>query len=654
MGAEIHGSARSGGACALLLVVFLVQAIWGVWGQDATIDERTYFGIGRELVSSFDWQKNVLVHPPLSFLVNSLPLMIFVPATPESGLFYCRLTSLVVFGVPLLLAVYFWARALYGELAGLMALTLAAFSPNLIAHAGLITADLPLTSTGFIALWLLWRTGERTTLRALAPWGVMLGLALATKSNAWILVGAAILLYSLTGPARLFAARARSLALGLALAWFVLGLTYGFRGLFAWRAKLALLQWLPEGGLTRTLGAVALPFFPEPYLATTFFQWSTAQAGWPTFLLGDYSQTGVWYYFVVAGTLKATLPLLILIVAALAMSPWVNAGAARESWLLVPPLAVLVFMSLAGSLQIGVRYLLPAAPFLFVFVSKVATRSPIRSRIWCVAAWGLVAWHALEGWSSAPQPLSYFNQIVGGRTRAYRYLADSNLDWGQNRTLAESYALAQRIPINPEPLPETGRIVVSVNALQGILVDRALYRTLRQRFEPVDHIGYNWLVFDLDRPLYPDEALVSVNSGAGWEVRSGDEPAAWSSAIPIEAIVAPFDPAIVYPGTSARVMRAPSASRVCTYRTTFALRQRAAVAILHLAAAGTVEVRLGGRPVFVRADCFSAIARDEQDLSSYLGAGEHEIEIRLDSCGQASLHDLFAELVVATSPPPSS
>ena len=31
-----------------------------------------------------------------------------------------------------------------------------------------------------------------------------------------------------------------------------------------------------------------------------------------------------------------------------------------------------------------------------------------------------------------PQGISYFNEWIGGPTQGWRYLADSNIDWGQN------------------------------------------------------------------------------------------------------------------------------------------------------------------------------------------------------------------------------
>jgi hypothetical protein len=44
----------------------------------------------------------------------------------------------------------------------------------------------------------------------------------------------------------------------------------------------------------------------------------------------------------------------------------------------------------------------------------------------------MLAWTALEAAIVYPHFLAYFNQIAGGPAGGYRWLVDSNLDWGQD------------------------------------------------------------------------------------------------------------------------------------------------------------------------------------------------------------------------------
>ncbi len=53
--------------------------------------------------------------------------------------------------------VYRWTGELYGKRAGLVALALWCFGPNIIAHAQLVTADMPATVSGLAATYVFWR-----------------------------------------------------------------------------------------------------------------------------------------------------------------------------------------------------------------------------------------------------------------------------------------------------------------------------------------------------------------------------------------------------------------------------------------------------------------------------------------------------------------
>ncbi|HEY6064737.1 MAG TPA: glycosyltransferase family 39 protein, partial [Thermoanaerobaculia bacterium] len=88
----------------------------------------------------------------------------------------------------LLLLVFGAAASRYGPAAGLFALALLAFDPNFVAHAGVVHTDVP-AAVAFLATVLAWESARRrpTPLRVLAS-GVVLGLALATKFSAILLV----------------------------------------------------------------------------------------------------------------------------------------------------------------------------------------------------------------------------------------------------------------------------------------------------------------------------------------------------------------------------------------------------------------------------------------------------------------------------------
>src|SRR5262249_35845253 len=95
---------------------------------------------------------------------------------------------IVLVAVLLTLFVWRWAAALWGPLAGPVALFLFAFDPNMIANSALATLDLGLAAFTFIAMYYLWkwhltrRPGDALLASA------TLGLALLTKYSALALL----------------------------------------------------------------------------------------------------------------------------------------------------------------------------------------------------------------------------------------------------------------------------------------------------------------------------------------------------------------------------------------------------------------------------------------------------------------------------------
>jgi hypothetical protein len=483
-----RGEVRWTLSAALLVAAFLLLALRHVQGQDPTYDERSYFGLGRAILRGAGWDGAALLHPPLSYYVASLPLLGAreTPAASDAGpLLAARLTSLVVFGVPLLVAVLVWSRALYGRASSLVALALAAFSPTLLAHAPLITPDLALASTGFIATYLSWRRP-----RSLA-WAAALGLALLAKAAA-VLFAAAIAALALLR-ARVEGARTlRRVALGFVVSWLVLLLGYGFSGMFDGASRQAVLDRTPPA-LRAPLSAAAL-VLPPPYLRMLGRQSTVAARGWPSFLLGEISDRGFPHYYLVALAVKETIPFLVLLLAAALSLRFTPFRPRDEPALLVPAALFLLVFSL-GTVQIGIRYVLPALPFLYVFASRVAAGGAGRRG---VAAVALAVAHAVVAVRGGPDYLSYFNALAGGSENGWRVLGDSNVDWGQNRSRAEEYARRHGAAFEPLVLPEEGLVVVSTNRVQGTMDPRP-YRRLRDEYEPVDRIGRNWLVYDLAR-----------------------------------------------------------------------------------------------------------------------------------------------------------
>jgi 4-amino-4-deoxy-L-arabinose transferase-like glycosyltransferase len=625
-------------AAAVLVATFLALALRHVDLQDATYDERFYFGAGRTILRDGNWDGVILLHPPLSYYVASLPLLRLEDA-PSAGdaylLLLARLASLVAFGVPLLVGVLFWARELYGRAAALVALALAAFSPTLLAHAPLLTPDAALTATGFFAVYLYWRGRGRSVV----PWALALGLALLSKASALLFIpvlGALALVWARKGGVAIL----RRTALGFVLSWIVLLAGYGFEGLFDWEAKRAMIAKVPPSPALRAAAWTAAPFFPVPYLRTIGRQSHVGIQGRASYLMGEISNHGFPHYYLVALVLKETVPFLLLLAAAAASLFWSPPRARDEPALLLPPAVFFLLFSL-GAVQIGIRYVLPALPFLFVFAARLARPmgSGRASPVAAGAAFILAAAHALATLRGGPDYLSYFNAIAGGPDNGYRYLGDSNLDWGQNRSRAEEYARGHGAAFQPLVVPPHGLVVLSTNRVQGFM-DPPRYRLLRDEYEPVDRVGHNWFVYDLARNRrFPEGSMVPVLSGPSW--RGGPPVAGWADTgfddrgWPAAEVTEHEEFALqsAFPGTAARYVTCAGGLDDCALRYAFDLGGPPAQAMAYMASHGAYELHVNGRLAARGQACAPALQRDRHSLPATLQAGRNVIALRVSACG---------------------
>ncbi len=154
----------------------------------------------------------------------------------------------------------------------------------------------------------------------------------------------------------------------------------------------------------------------------------------PAYFAGEYSTDGWWYYFPAAFLMKTPLALVFLIAGGLVVlvRDRDRATAGALPFVLIP-VAVYLLVAMASGINIGVRHILPVYPFLLLIAAAGAREMLNSSRRLGAAALAMLAIAAGAELATAyPHPLTFFNQAVGGPENGYKYLADSNLGWGQN------------------------------------------------------------------------------------------------------------------------------------------------------------------------------------------------------------------------------
>ena len=243
------------------------------------------------------------------------------------------------------------------------------------------------------------------------------------------------------------------------------------------------------------------------------------------FINGQYSQSGFWYFFFEALCIKTPLGLLSSVLLALGFAYRLKRD---RMVLLLPWIFFLLYFSFFNKLDLGLRYVLPVYPFWFVLVGSLPSILPVRLKN--IAPVAFAGWNLVAAILIYPYHLAYFNELIGGPRNGYKYLVDSDLDWGQDLPALKSYMQQHDIGrislsyfgmadpafygISYEYLPSPpnqpwtirhrgndtlvlrrGLYAISAGNLQGLMLpDRNQYAVFRNR-EPVATIGYSILIF---------------------------------------------------------------------------------------------------------------------------------------------------------------
>ncbi len=398
---------------------------------------------------------------------------------PDRALFLARLPFLLL-TVLLGALIFLWGRQLLGEAAALAALAIYALDPIILGHGHLATMDVGLAAFVVLFFFTLWNYLEQPTPLRMALCGVTLGLMLCAKFSAIFLLPVAMLLMRRAGW----------------LAWAVMA---------AVASVMVQAAYLSPGGLflyVSGLQRVNLDHNPD-YLV---------------FLGGEFAHNFP-AYFPVAYLLKEPLAAIALV----GLGCVAVRGTARIILLGAPVLVFAAHIIFADDL--GVRYLIPALPFLQLLGGAAFVwlfRSGIPGR---VAATTLGVWLAFAAWGVAPDHLSYFNEAAaltkdaaclgrdGGSACGPRWLDDSNVDWGQSllqvREWAAQNAPGQRLHLayfgsfpptayglNAEPYePGTQTPAVGLYLVSAHYVARAPRASWISRAQPSQVIGHAMYVY---------------------------------------------------------------------------------------------------------------------------------------------------------------
>jgi hypothetical protein len=382
--------------------------------------------------------------------------------------------------------VFLWSRKLYGDKAGVLAVTLYAFNTAIIAHSRFVTTDLGVSFAFFVNMFVLYYYIQKPTWKRLIWTGLSFALVLITKFSAAVCVPTYFIvllmltfknglekptniLEAINGPGRMkrfWAGTLSFIMIGLigVVAMWVFYLPHVIN--MPAQVQVDLInESVPATSIyAKVLTPMSGNIVTKPlaqYFLGFFMVSGHVGGGHDAFFLGMVSNQGWWYYYPVVLALKTQIGFFILfVIMAIYWKRTGSKGWFTEWYLWTLPVA-LMYLGMTGKLNLGVRYMLPIYAFAIVYVSKVANAfdfSSIRylwnrkvnppknsSAVASILIGLAVVWYVGSALIIYPHYLAYYNEFIGGYQNGYKYLTDSNTDWGQDVKRLSEYVDANDI-----------------------------------------------------------------------------------------------------------------------------------------------------------------------------------------------------------------
>ncbi|MBS0393487.1 MAG: glycosyltransferase family 39 protein [Proteobacteria bacterium] len=482
----------------VLVALLLAASTWRVYGH--TWDEPEHLAAGMELLDKGKYEYDIQ-HPPLARVLIALGPYLAgarsVGAPPPDGTpegvailyggghydLYLTLArcGTLPFLALLLVATWLWARRACGsDREALLAVVLLASVPPVLGHAALATLDVPAAATTLLALYWFkcWLRSKRR--RDAAVLGLTSGIAVATKLSAIPFIGLGALALSLPRLVRavrraptpaevvrhtaaMAARHVVAVSIAAAVAAACIALVYGGGFVYltdsAHRFSPTLSFLFGDDGLGHRIAYGIGAHVPVPAALRTFVGGIRAvlwhnSTGHLSYLLGNLSTRGWWYFYLVA--LAAKTPIALLLTGPVGMGVLAREGVrTADPWRLAPAtlfLVILGFASLYSHINIGIRHVLILYPFLAIGASHLIALAWRRARdlrnrdlagAACAVVVGLVGWQVSTLVTAHPDYLPYFNEAV---PHPEAVLVDSDLAWGQDLRRLETRLAELKVP----------------------------------------------------------------------------------------------------------------------------------------------------------------------------------------------------------------
>lgn len=467
-----------------LLAIFLVLTISSIWPdrKSPTCDELSH-----HITTGYVyWTKGdfafATAAPPLARLMISAPLLLMDINLPDDRNYWARenrgefsyefmynlnksLVNDIIFyaRVPVIftclfggIVLFFWSRKMFGGMTAILALMFYSFSPNVLAHSRLATCDAIAMVFIMISVFSFWDFLRSPGYKSILFSGVCLGFALMAKYSALLLMPIYLMVTVVwfyknhsERPGHII----RMFLCFTAVAFIVLWAGYGFefrpflQNVMRAEAKEAMFDRFAEKFLLifgdQFINEYKNALYTKPVPLSSFILGVLGvlrhgASGVGTYFVGQLRDGGHRLYYVVACLIKTPIPIIVSFFTGIIMTFRNGKHKALIRYLLL--FMVVFFLSASkAKLQLGLRYVLPIYPFVFI-IAAWGLKSLLTKNRWTnIIGLILISWLCISSVLIWPDYLSYFNEFVGGSRNGHKYLRDSNIDWGQDLPALGAY-----------------------------------------------------------------------------------------------------------------------------------------------------------------------------------------------------------------------
>jgi 4-amino-4-deoxy-L-arabinose transferase-like glycosyltransferase len=475
---------------SLLLLIQTIILFWVAWSTAPGWDEWAHLPSGLYTLQYGDYRP-YSVNPPLTRLWSAIPVWLagggiayeplpkipgFRPEWVLAGLYSYQKGEDVFFWMSLArtatipialwgtLLIFKVGRRLFCERTAWIAAIFWVFSPTVVTFGASITPDVTAAVFGFWAAWCnyVWlRLGKRR-------YAVWLGVALATamlSKASWlilppVLIGLGLLEAWRWGHGWWSRKRVFQIVLAITVCYLSVHACFEFQGMLVPLGNFEFVSEsfrglkdanaLEPGGIGNRFQGSWLQYIPAPlpadYLLGVDLQKLDFEGKFTSYFWGQNRDVGWWYYYAVGIWLKEPLALWILVVAGVSLrlrcacqrtgKPHVRCR--LRTWarfhLLAPGTMLLLFVSIQTGFNHHLRYVLPFLPCLYILcAASINVGSGLRPMRFGAAFIAIfMTWYVVSSVSILPRSYAYFSEGIGGSKQGWKYLGNSNVDWGQD------------------------------------------------------------------------------------------------------------------------------------------------------------------------------------------------------------------------------